>query len=119
MEDGREGLEAEPPLPDSVLLTLMDRSERRAEMDRLATETVHRYERMDFEELLKLARSGDYAEVRTIGDYAVSVTCLLDDPKSEEVVRILASVNRRDSRLSCMFPRTKDGLVLSEPESRP
>lgn len=87
-------------------------------MDRLATETVNRYERMDFEELLRLAHSGDYAEVRTTGDYAVSVTCLLDDSKSEEVVRILASVNRRDSQLSFMFPRTKDGLVLSDGAKR-
>lgn len=87
-------------------------------MDRLATETVHRYERMDFDELLRLAQSGDYAEVRTTGDYAVSVTCLLDDPKSEEVVRILASVNRRDRRLSFMFPRTQDGLVLSDGANR-
>lgn len=80
-------------------------------MDRLAIETVHRYKRMDLADLVELARTGDYAEVRTEGDYNVSVTCLLDDPKSEAAVQVLVSVNRRASLLSFMFPRTKSVLI--------
>lgn len=81
-------------------------------MDRLAGEAVDRYLRMDFAELVGLARAKGYAEVRSEGDYQVSVACLLDDPGREDAVRILASVNRRASRLSFMFPRTKVGLAV-------
>ena len=80
-------------------------------MDRLATEALRSYERMDLPDLIALARKDGYAEVRSEGDYSVSVTCLLDDPTSETAVRILASVNRRAGVLSFMFPRTKSVLI--------
>ena len=46
-------------------------------MDRLAMEALRTYEQMDLPDLIALARKDDYAEVRSEGDFSVSVTCLL------------------------------------------
>lgn len=82
-------------------------------MDRLAEETIRRYEQMDLSDLLDLSRRSGYAEAGSKGDYDISVTCLPDDPKKKDAVRILASVNVRSSLLSFMFPRTKSTLVAA------
>jgi len=83
-------------------------------MARIAAEAIRRYERMGLSKLVRLARAGDYAEVRTEGGYDVAVTCVLDDSRSEDAVRVLASVNRRSSLLSFMFPYTRAALVVKE-----
>ena len=99
----------------------MSRAAQREEMDRLAVEAVRRYERKGLADLVELSRKRGYAEVRSEGDYEIAVTCLLDDPKSNDAVRIVAVVNR-DGLLSFMFPRTKSTVVekvtLTETELR-
>lgn len=82
-------------------------------MDRLAEEAVKRYEQKELADLVELSRKRGYAEVQSEGDYEIAVTCLLDDPKSMEAVRVLASVSVRNRLLSFMFPRTKSTVVAA------
>ena len=79
-------------------------------MRRMGRDALQRWRRAPFEDLVRLADSGERAETIVEGDCATVVVCVLDAPPSRDVVRILAITNR-GTLFSSMFPQVETGRV--------
>ena len=84
-------------------------------MSRLASATLDRYVKMPTNRIVEFAKAKDHAEVSNVNDFAITVDCFFDDPKCEDIVRVIVSVNR-PGLLSFMFPYSEDILVNTRPE---
>ena len=90
--------------------------ERRQELECIASETLNRFVKLPFEQLLHLASQKGHAEVREVGSYTSTVDVLFDYPKRKDAVRIIVVVNR-NSLFSFMFPKCESAMVVRGQES--